>query len=548
MAWDALSSLLTHHTRMQPTQSPPDEQDLSSPSDSQFVICRGLRYAAPYEQWSVATFFKPRYTGQSLAQALGSMFRRQRGEQDLGEATAYWAKEIKNHDRIRIRPAKQSPTDAWTWQTAKDPDWKVTKGASVRIRNHVHEKVVAVNEGGIQILVETPRFLAINKPGGVATVDEVTGGGTNSLVTLLEEVLAHQAGDSRQKLSRSKLTPAHRLDKPVSGVLWWGQTASQAARLLELISQKSSRDDSGCRKIYIARCQPSSCGDMAIDLPEKVRIEPSLEDVQDTSGRYPKMLPSDRCVKVTAELRWNHSVRRSVPCTTDECATRLAHRAAVQRGQAQKRAHKEAKRREWEGKSDTAGDNTAGSIDGDKIMNSTASENAVRYLSTTMPHTTKLRRLGPPLPDGSILVACQPVTGARHQIRAHLALLGWPIVNDTVYGGVRGSEEQQLAYVDDEYGTLRSFLGRPDRIRNWCPTCHWVQQMLCHAVAEKDFRENGTVNEKVRSLYQPIVLEPSIWLHSYRYIIPAADLDATAPLPPWAEDVTPYITDNPFLE
>ncbi len=36
--------------------------------------------------------------------------------------------------------------------------------------------------------------------------------------------------------------------------------------------------------------------------------------------------------------------------------------------------------------------------------------------------------------DGSSLVECMPVTGRQHQIRAHLKHLGYPIVNDPVYG------------------------------------------------------------------------------------------------------------------
>jgi 23S rRNA pseudouridine1911/1915/1917 synthase len=35
------------------------------------------------------------------------------------------------------------------------------------------------------------------------------------------------------------------------------------------------------------------------------------------------------------------------------------------------------------------------------------------------------------------LVACRLLTGRRHQIRAHLAARGWPVVRDAVYGDVR---------------------------------------------------------------------------------------------------------------
>ena len=38
------------------------------------------------------------------------------------------------------------------------------------------------------------------------------------------------------------------------------------------------------------------------------------------------------------------------------------------------------------------------------------------------------------LPDGTVLVACRPKTGQRHQIRVHLEHIGWPIANDSLYG------------------------------------------------------------------------------------------------------------------
>jgi 23S rRNA-/tRNA-specific pseudouridylate synthase len=39
------------------------------------------------------------------------------------------------------------------------------------------------------------------------------------------------------------------------------------------------------------------------------------------------------------------------------------------------------------------------------------------------------------LPRGVALVACEPLTGRTHQIRAHLKRAGHPIANDARYGG-----------------------------------------------------------------------------------------------------------------
>ncbi len=43
--------------------------------------------------------------------------------------------------------------------------------------------------------------------------------------------------------------------------------------------------------------------------------------------------------------------------------------------------------------------------------------------------------------DGTSLVRCCPETGRTHQIRAHLAHFGFPIANDSKYGGQRGQGE-----------------------------------------------------------------------------------------------------------
>merc|ERR1711862_283722 len=48
---------------------------------------------------------------------------------------------------------------------------------------------------------------------------------------------------------------------------------------------------------------------------------------------------------------------------------------------------------------------------------------------------TRIVPLGPPLLDGTQLVECTPLQGRKHQIRAHLSILGSPIANDRKYGG-----------------------------------------------------------------------------------------------------------------
>merc|ERR1712187_518770 len=41
------------------------------------------------------------------------------------------------------------------------------------------------------------------------------------------------------------------------------------------------------------------------------------------------------------------------------------------------------------------------------------------------------------------LVECRPLTGRTHQIRAHMAHRGWPLVSDTKYGKKQGIRDTQ---------------------------------------------------------------------------------------------------------
>jgi len=122
------------------------------------------------------------------------------------------------------------------------------------------------------------------------------------------------------------------------------------------------------------------------------------------------------------------------------------------------------------------------------------------------------------LPDGTVLVDCRPFTGQRHQIRAHLAHIGWPIANDILYGGPLPSDPQEFEpYKDDEDGTLSKMFGAPDYWRDWCPKCEWTRQQISSEV-ERERPE----------------IEGAIWLHAHRYQIPDGGIDARAPLPLWA--------------
>jgi 23S rRNA pseudouridine1911/1915/1917 synthase len=104
------------------------------------------------------------------------------------------------------------------------------------------------------------------------------------------------------------------------------------------------------------------------------------------------------------------------------------------------------------------------------------------------PSLTRFERLARvPAPSAGLsLLRCRLVTGRMHQIRAHLAARGWPIVGDAVYGEPRWSE-----IVDT---TLAATLKRFPRqaLHAWrVELTHPVtrERLLCEAPIPRDVEE-----------------------------------------------------------
>lgn len=187
-------------------------------------------------------------------------------------------------------------------------------------------------------------------------------------------------GIVRRQTGYFGVEPGHRLDKPVSGVLLLGKSRRQAARLLDKIQKKDMVE-----KVYVARVQRQQgifqkCRSACTDY-RGVQFDGEQQTLD--GGASGDEFPEEEFT-VAAAIGWRSAESKAY-------------------------------------------------VHSDGAVCSEGSDAAA--LAVT--HFRRLNVNGPALPDGTVLVACRPKTGQRHQIRVHLAHIGWPIANDSLYGTQR---------------------------------------------------------------------------------------------------------------
>lgn len=162
-----------------------------------YVLVGGWQYVRPYESTSVYRVRKACYQGLPDEEVLAHMFpNTKRQDEDEGGFRARVAQWKMHLDAGRVRATP-----------ATDGDFR-----KLHVTRHVHEQPVVSAE--CTVLYEDDRLLAVSKPAGIPTINEIQGVGFNTVLGVLQ----HRFGTA------CKLIPMHRLDKPVSGVLLFVKT------------------------------------------------------------------------------------------------------------------------------------------------------------------------------------------------------------------------------------------------------------------------------------------------------------------------------------
>lgn len=156
--------------------------------------------------------------------------------------------------------------------------------------------------------------------------------------------------------------------------------------------------------------------------------------------------------------------------------------------------------------------------------------------------------------DGTTsLVRCRPLQGRTHQIRTHLASLGFPIANDYIYGGIlltSNTHQDRSWEVMQEYATKQaatassaadgsssSASAQPSGVQDGCLECAASKADAERAAsAAASSSSAAAVSSSSPSPSASPVYCSSIWLHCLHYSGPHWNYTTEASLPLWAQE------------
>eukprot|EP00890_Picochlorum_soloecismus_P003477 jgi/Picsp_1/412/NSC_00410-R1_pseudouridine synthase len=268
--------------------------------------------------------------------------------------------------------------------------------AGARMRHLVHRHEPPVPNTTLDIIEVNENHVVANKPPGMP----VHVGGQYRKNTVLGILEAEHS-------ELMPLSPAHRLDKPVSGVLIFSRNRDAADMLRKAINHGETK------KLYIARVQGKVGGKDGIK-----RIAcPLAWDA--TSGRALPGMADDATSNYTDA---GFDVANSdTGCKDERLVDSVQNESSVPRKKKAKMC--KADRRE------------SAKLAAEAAVH--ASEKGLDTIYRRSETWVKVLAVAPD--EKTTLVECQPITGRTHQIRAHLAYIGHPIANDGTYGGTCNS-------------------------------------------------------------------------------------------------------------
>ena len=491
-----------------------DDGDLfASPPDFEhdYVVVDGVRLVRPYA-FDFVCHVKRRQAGLDVVEAFAREFPgRPRSYYEAAHATGLLRVEKaapaknkhsgkkKGDTRKRCRAEEAEPEEATERTAPTAPPTALSRKTSLshgkknepeieplrplrageRIRHYLHRHEPPTLSDPVTVLAATESMVAVHKP---ATVP-VHPTGQYRKNTVLGLMAA-----SRPDLGR--LLPVHRLDKNVSGLLLMARDAASANRLREEVQSHS------VRKRYVALVSSAHLA------TGKHILETFAAGRESESEREKKSFarPSLRLEKAVVDVGLRYDPRaRLATCADESEGDRSNASSEIENGISAKDAR-------------TAFALVAVSA-ADAFVDASFRDPEKLFFPETTNENSPKRRMKTSilssLPRGVALVACEPLTGRTHQIRAHLKRAGHPIANDARYGG------EALTDVDETrrfLATCRATRGdfsrnvsdaeKKEEASSWplCPHC----PMMAHGAndaAEGDAGGSGARAEDLERLY-----------------------------------------------
>lgn len=153
---------------------------------------------------------------------------------------------------------------------------------------------------------------------------------------------------------------------------------------------------------------------------------------------------------------------------------------------------------------------------------------------------TRVRSLGYDESSDTSLVLAEPWSGRPHQVRLHLAHLGHPIVNDSIYGGEEGGRRS--------CDTLTRKRGRGGGgVLEDDPGVHGSKEGGEEELGHTSSPSRGGGSHSTHTAEEN---EDEMWLHAWRYhcTTPTRSFHVTAPPPQWAQVFGPFTSPHDFSD